>query len=123
VNWQVGVEEFRRKSRLLGQRCEEAGRESRSLRRTHATNFQLFDSERAFARWRQHKDRGMSSEEVYAYIRRRGALYGTASAIEETIGQFIDAGCRGFMVFCNTAPAEEGLEQLASLRCIRLNAV
>ena len=27
----------------------------------------------------------MSAEEVYAYIRNRGALYGTESAIEETI--------------------------------------
>jgi alkanesulfonate monooxygenase SsuD/methylene tetrahydromethanopterin reductase-like flavin-dependent oxidoreductase (luciferase family) len=115
VNWQVGVDEFRRKSCLLEEMCAAAGREPWIVRRTHATNFQLFDSERAFARWRQHRDRGMSSEEVYAYLRRRGALYGTASAIEETIGQFIDAGCRGFMVFCNTAPAEEGLDQLASI--------
>jgi alkanesulfonate monooxygenase SsuD/methylene tetrahydromethanopterin reductase-like flavin-dependent oxidoreductase (luciferase family) len=115
VNWQVGVDEFRRKSRLLEEMCAAAGRDEWIVRRTHATNFQLFDSERAFARWRQHRDRGMSSEAVYAYIRRRGALYGTASAIEESIGQFIDAGCRGFMVFCNTAPAEEGLDQLVSV--------
>ena len=57
----------------------------------------------------------MSSEEVYAYIRNRGALYGTASAIEETIEEFIDAGCGGFMVFCNSAPSAEALEQLAAL--------
>ena len=44
-------------------------------------SFQLFNSEREFARWRQDERRGMSSEAVYAYIRNRGALYATASAI------------------------------------------
>ncbi len=61
----------------------------------------------------------MNAEEVYSYIRNRGALYGTAAAIEETIGAFMDAGCRGFMIFCNSAPALESLEQLASLPPVR----
>ncbi|MGI8451420.1 MAG: LLM class flavin-dependent oxidoreductase [Streptosporangiaceae bacterium] len=115
VNWQVGVEEFVRKSHVLADLCEEAGRAPASLRRTHAPNFQLFDSEREFARWRQDERQGMSSKDVYAYIRHRGALYGTASAIEETIARFLDAGCGGFMVFCNAAPTAHVLEQLAAL--------
>jgi alkanesulfonate monooxygenase SsuD/methylene tetrahydromethanopterin reductase-like flavin-dependent oxidoreductase (luciferase family) len=119
VNWQVGVEEFTRKSRVLADLCESAGRDPASLRRTHAPNFQLFDSEREFARWRQDEKRGMSSEEVYAYIRNRGALYGTASAIEETIERFIDAGCGGFMVFCNAGPSTDGLKQLAALPLVQ----
>ena len=61
----------------------------------------------------------MSAEDVYAYIRSRGALYGTAAAIEETVEQFIDAGCGGFMVFCNSAPSVHGLEQLAALPSVR----
>jgi alkanesulfonate monooxygenase SsuD/methylene tetrahydromethanopterin reductase-like flavin-dependent oxidoreductase (luciferase family) len=116
VNWQVGVEEFARKSRVLADLCKSAGRDPASLRRTHAPNFQLFESDREFRRWRQDEKRGMSSEEVYAYIRNRGALYGTSSAIEETIESFIGAGCGGFMVFCNAAPSEHALEQLASFR-------
>ena len=119
VNWQVGVEEFMRLSRVLADLCDAAGRDPGGIRRTHAPNFQLFDSEREFARWRQHEDRGMSSEEVYAYIRDRGALYGTAAAIEATIEEFIGAGCGGFMVFCNSAPALQGLEGLASLAPVR----
>jgi alkanesulfonate monooxygenase SsuD/methylene tetrahydromethanopterin reductase-like flavin-dependent oxidoreductase (luciferase family) len=115
VNWQVGVQEFVRKSRVLADLCDAAGRDPASLRRTHAPNFLLFDSEREFARWRQSAGRGMSSEEVDAYIRNRGALYGTAAAVEATLEEFIDAGCGGFMVFCNSAPALESLEQLASL--------
>jgi alkanesulfonate monooxygenase SsuD/methylene tetrahydromethanopterin reductase-like flavin-dependent oxidoreductase (luciferase family) len=119
VNWQVGVSEFARKSGVLANLCDAAGRDPDSLRRTHAPNFQLFDSEREFALWRQSEERGRSSEEVYAYIRSRGALYGTASAIEETIEEFIDVGCRGFMVFCNSAPLVWGLEQLSSLSLVR----
>jgi alkanesulfonate monooxygenase SsuD/methylene tetrahydromethanopterin reductase-like flavin-dependent oxidoreductase (luciferase family) len=115
VNWQVGIEEFTRKSQVLAGLCESVGRDPASLRRTHAPNFQLFESEREFARWRQDGKRGMSSEDVYTYIRSRGALYGTASAIEETIEEFIDAGCGGFMIFCNSAPRIYGLEQLAAV--------
>jgi alkanesulfonate monooxygenase SsuD/methylene tetrahydromethanopterin reductase-like flavin-dependent oxidoreductase (luciferase family) len=119
VNWQVGVQDFIRKRRVLQERCEAAGRDPGTIRLTHAPNFQLFDSEREFARWRQDELRGMSSAEVRAYIRNRGALYGTASAIEETIEEFADAGCGGFMVFCNSVPAASGLEQLASLLSVR----
>jgi alkanesulfonate monooxygenase SsuD/methylene tetrahydromethanopterin reductase-like flavin-dependent oxidoreductase (luciferase family) len=119
VNWQVGVHAFVRKCAVLRAACEAAGRDPNMVHLTHAPNFQLFDSEREFARWRQDERRGMSSEEVYAYIRNRGALYGTDSAIEETIEEFIAAGCRGFMVFCNSAPATTALEQLATLSPVR----
>ena len=119
VNWQVGVSEFAHKSRVLAGLCESAGRDPASLRRTHASNFQIFDSEHEFARWRQDEQRGMSSEEIYSYIRNRGALYGTAAGIEETVDAFLDAGCRGFMIFCNSAPALENLERLASLPPVR----
>lgn len=119
VNWQVGVSEFARKSRLLAELCESLGRDPSTLRRTHAPNFQLFDSEREFAFWRQDERRGRSSEEVYAYIRNRGALYGTASSIEETIEAFVDEGCGGFMIFCNSAPSEDSLRVLAALPSVR----
>lgn len=115
VNWQVGHEEFGRKSRALAQLCEEAGRDPASLRRTHAPNFQLFDSEREFRLWRQHPDRGMSAAEVDAYIRNRGAFYRTASAAAATTAEFISLGCSGFMVFSNNAPALASLKQLAAL--------
>ncbi len=114
VNWQVGVSEFIRKSRVLSNLCESAGRDPGSLRRTHAPNFQLFDSDREFRRWRHDEQRGMSAAEVDAYIRNRGALYGTASAIEVTLEEFVDAGCSGFMIFCNNTPAPDSLDQLAS---------
>jgi alkanesulfonate monooxygenase SsuD/methylene tetrahydromethanopterin reductase-like flavin-dependent oxidoreductase (luciferase family) len=115
VNWQVGPEEFAAKSHVLARLCEEAGRDPASLRRTHAPNFQYFDSEREFRLWRQHPDRGMSAAEVDAYVRKRGAFYGTAPAISETIEEYISLGCGGFIVYCNRAPAQVSLEQLASL--------
>lgn len=118
VNWQAGVREFAVKSRLLAQLCEAAGRDPASLRRTHAPSFQLFDSEREYARWRQHPDRGMSASDVEAYVRDRGALYGTAPAITETVQEFIEIGCQGFMVYCNSAPMPSALQQLKSLRSL-----
>ena len=119
VNWQVGVTAFARKRRILANLCESAGRDPTTIRLTHAPNFQLFESDREFARWRQDERRGMSAEEVYAYIRNRGALYGTAAAIEEIIEQFLAAGCSGFMIFCNTAPTADALDQLATLPSVR----
>jgi hypothetical protein len=90
VNWQVGISEFTRKSRMLAQLREDAGRDPGSPRRTHAPNFQLFDDNREFRRWRQDERRGISAAEVDTYIRDRGAFYGTITAIKETIEQFID---------------------------------
>jgi alkanesulfonate monooxygenase SsuD/methylene tetrahydromethanopterin reductase-like flavin-dependent oxidoreductase (luciferase family) len=115
LNWQVGISQFTRKSHLLARLCEAIGRDPATIRRTHAPNFQLFDSEREFTRWRQGKRRGMSASETDTYIRDRGALYGTASTIKATIEEFIAAGCGGFMVFCNSAPTHESLSQLASI--------
>jgi len=57
----------------------------------------------------------MSARDVDAYVRNRGAFYGTASAISETIEEFIDLGCQGFMVYCNSAPKLEALQQLVAL--------
>lgn len=116
MNWQVGASELARKSRVLAGLFEAAGRDPGTVRRTHAPNFQLFDSEREFTRWRQDRRRGMNAAEVDSYIRDRGALYGTAVAIEATIEEFVDTGCGGFMDFCNSAPARAILDQLVSLR-------
>ena len=55
----------------------------------------------------------MSASEVEGYARNRGAFYGTASTIGETVDEFIDLGCQGFMVYCNSAPKLEALERLS----------
>ncbi len=108
------VGECARISCVLARVREEAGRDPASLRRIHAPNFQLFDSERELKLWREHPDRGMSAAEVDACIRRRGAFYGTASAIGARAEEFISLGCGGFVIFINESPALAGLEQLAS---------
>jgi alkanesulfonate monooxygenase SsuD/methylene tetrahydromethanopterin reductase-like flavin-dependent oxidoreductase (luciferase family) len=112
ANWQVGPQEFARKSRTLADLCEAAGRDPATVRRTHAANFQLFDSERELRRWREHQDRGMSANDE-AYIRHRGAFYGTASAITETIEDFTSLDSQGFVVSCNASPAVGALTSLA----------
>ncbi len=57
----------------------------------------------------------MSAAEVDAYIRNRGAFYGTAGGVAQTIDEFVGHGCAGFIVFCSNFPAHVGLEGLASL--------
>jgi hypothetical protein len=61
INWQVGIDEFTRKSRVVAQLSEAGGRDPASLRRTHAPNFQLFESDREFRRWRQDEQQAMSA--------------------------------------------------------------
>ena len=116
VNWQVGPAEFGRKGQVLARLCEEAGRDPATLRRTHAPNFQLFDSEHEFRLWREHRDRGMSAAEVGAYMRGRGAFYGTAAGIAEVIEEYVELGCGGFIVYCNASPDMTSLAQLVDLR-------
>jgi alkanesulfonate monooxygenase SsuD/methylene tetrahydromethanopterin reductase-like flavin-dependent oxidoreductase (luciferase family) len=116
TNWQVGVEVFRAKSAVLERWCSRTGRDVTTIRRTHAPNVHQFDSEREFSRWKQDESRGMSAAETEGYIRSRGAFFGTVERVVETIDEFLDAGCEGFMMFCTQAPATGALDQLARLR-------
>jgi alkanesulfonate monooxygenase SsuD/methylene tetrahydromethanopterin reductase-like flavin-dependent oxidoreductase (luciferase family) len=116
TNWQVGVEAFRAKSDILESWCSRLGRDVSTIRRTHAPNVHLFDSDREFSRWRQQPSRGMSAAETDRYIRARGAFYGTVERISESVESFLDAGCNGFMMFCAQAPSTGALDELARLR-------
>jgi hypothetical protein len=53
---------------------------------------------------------------VDAYIRSRGAFYGTVESISETVAEFLEAGCGGFMIFCNDAPSLSALQELKTVR-------
>jgi alkanesulfonate monooxygenase SsuD/methylene tetrahydromethanopterin reductase-like flavin-dependent oxidoreductase (luciferase family) len=116
TNWQVGVKAFGELTTVLGRWCEEAGRDPATIRRTHAPNVQLFDTEPEFRRWMQDPARGMSANQVEEYIRSRGAFYGTQEQVAQRAADFVGAGCGGFMMFCNGAPSLEVLEALATLR-------
>ena len=74
VSWQVDLRQFARKGPVLAELCEVAGRDPAILRRTHAPDFHLFDSEPEYAHWRQNPDPGMSANEVDTCVRDRGAV-------------------------------------------------
>ncbi len=116
TNWQVGPASFRAMSRVLGEWCAKVGRDFDQISRTHAANVKIFASERDFRHWKQTSPGGLSSADLDRYIADRGALYGTAERIASTVAEFIDAGCGGFMLFCNDAPDHQVLQQLAGLR-------
>ena len=51
TNWQVGLEAFERKSRLLAQYCEEVGRPFDDITRTHGPDCRLFDTDAEARAW------------------------------------------------------------------------
>lgn len=116
TNWQVGLNHFVELSAVLDRHCERAGRDPRTIRRTHAPNVKLFETRQDFVAWKQDPARGMSAEEVDAYIRSRGAFYGTVESVTQTVDDFIGAGCGGFMMYCNDSPVTDVLDVLAALR-------
>jgi alkanesulfonate monooxygenase SsuD/methylene tetrahydromethanopterin reductase-like flavin-dependent oxidoreductase (luciferase family) len=116
TNWQVGVKTFQAKSATLGKWCSLVGRNYEDIQRTHAANVKIFPSTRQFRHWKQNLPNGMSQADMDIYIRNRGAFYGTEDSIRNMISEYLEAGCRGFMLFCNDAPDQHILQQLAMLR-------
>ena len=45
TNWQVGIEDFVRKSKILEQHCEQVGRPFEEITRTHGPDCRIFDSD------------------------------------------------------------------------------
>lgn len=116
TNWQVGVDDFVNATRALERWCDHVGRDLATIRRTHAPNVCLFDSEGEFRKWRQNEARGMSARDLDEYIRSRGAFYGTRERVVDLIQGFREAGCAGFIMYCNDSPAREQLERLIELK-------
>ena len=116
TNWQVGLDSFQFKSRQLRDWCTYFERDFDKIQRTHAANVKIFSSQQEFRRWIQASPGGMSRVEINRYIEARGAFYGTEERIKATIDRYIEAGCRGFMLFCNDGPETGVLQQLARLR-------
>ena len=51
TNWQVGLEDFERKSGLLARYCDEVGRPFEEITRTHGPDCRLFDTEAETLAW------------------------------------------------------------------------
>jgi F420-dependent oxidoreductase-like protein len=114
TNWQVGLEDFVRKSKLLEQYCGEIGRDFESVTRTHGPDRLIFDSEADLRRWLDSPSGGSlwgSARPHDEYV--RDNLVGTVEQVAEKVQAFVDAGCREFVLWFRDFPASQSLEAFA----------
>lgn len=109
TNWQVGLESFVHKSSLLRRYCDEIGRPFESIIRTHGPDCRIFDTEQDLQRWLD----GPSGGQLWGrtphdeYV--RDNLVGTVEQVTEKAQAFVDAGCRGFILWFRDAPSDESM--------------
>ncbi|HEX5614374.1 MAG TPA: TIGR03560 family F420-dependent LLM class oxidoreductase [Acidimicrobiia bacterium] len=111
TNWQVGIDEFRHKSAVLARHCDDVGRDFTQITRTHAPDCRLFDSEADLRRWLDTPDGGhlwgRTPHDEYV----RDSFVGTPERVAEQVQQYVDAGCREFVLWFRDAPSSESLER------------
>ena len=109
TNWQVGIEDFIRKSQLLEGYCDEIGRDVATIARTHGPDCAIFDTEADLARWLDSPGGGSlwGRGDPDAYV--RDNLVGTVDQVTEKAQAFVDAGCREFILWFRDAPSDESL--------------
>jgi F420-dependent oxidoreductase-like protein len=113
TNWQVGLDSFVHKSKLLEQYCDEIGRDFDSIVRTHGPDCRVFESEADMQKWLDTPSGGnlwgRGEDEEYV----RNNLVGTADQVTEKVQAFVDAGCREFVLWNRDFPSSETLEAFA----------
>jgi len=104
--WQVDLESFVRKSGLLARYCEEIGRGSDAVTRTHGPDCRLFDTDAQARAWCAEPDGGnlWGGEPVDTYV--RDNLVGTPEQVTEKAQAYIDAGCSEFILWLRDFPGE-----------------
>ncbi len=111
TNWQVGLDAFIHKSKLLEQYCEEAGRPFGDIVRTHGPDCRIFDTDAEARTWCNSDDGGDlwghgTAEEYLA-----DNLVGTVEQVAEKTQAFVDAGCRGLILWLRDYPDDETLRR------------
>jgi len=111
TNWQVGLEAFVRKSGLLERYCEEAGRAFSSITRTHGPDCRIFDTEAECLAWCEEEGGGnlWGGEPTADYL--ADNLVGTVEQVAGKAQDFVDAGCRGLILWMRDYPADETLRR------------
>jgi F420-dependent oxidoreductase-like protein len=111
TNWQVGIEGFVRKSRLLEQYCEEAGRPFDAITRTHGPDCRIFDTDAEARAWCEQPDGGSlwGRAPVDEYLSEN--LVGTVDQVIEKTQAFVDAGCREFVLWMRDYPSDESVRR------------
>jgi F420-dependent oxidoreductase-like protein len=111
TNWQVGIEAFERKSGLLARYCEEVGRHFEDITRTHGPDCRLFDTEAETLAWCESEGGGnlWGGEPTEKYL--ADNLVGTVDQVVDKTQAFVDAGCRGLILWLRDVPGDETLRR------------
>ena len=112
TNWQVGIEAFERKSAVLARHCEEVGRPFDEITRTHGPDCRHLrhrartPSPGASRRAAAACGDGTATEPYLA-----DNLVGTVEQVIEKTQAYLDAGCRGLILWLRDYPADETLRR------------
>ena len=114
TNWQVGLDRFVHKSKLLEEYCDEAGRDFGSIVRTHGPDCRIFQDDADLQRWLDGPDggplrKGTMPDDEYV----RDHFVGTVDQVVEKVQAYVDAGCREFVLWLRDYPSTESLETFA----------
>lgn len=111
TNWQVDLDSFKRKSRLLEQYCDEIGRPFDEIARTHGPDCRIFDSDRDLRAWCDRPGGGhlWGRQDAESYVREN--LVGTVEQVAEKTQAFVDAGASEFVLWMRDYPSDESLRR------------
>ncbi len=111
TNWQVGIDAFRRKSAALSRHCEDLGRSFDRIVRTHGPDCRLFDTERDVLAWCESAGGGhlWGRQPAAEYLAEN--LVGTVEQVIEKTQAYLDAGCRGLILWLRDYPSDETLRR------------
>ncbi|MFN8036697.1 MAG: TIGR03560 family F420-dependent LLM class oxidoreductase [Acidimicrobiia bacterium] len=111
TNWQVGLEAFVHKSSVLRRHCDRVGRDFDSVVRTHAPDCRIFDTEADLRAWLHEPGGGHLWGEADPESYARDNFVGTVEQVGDKVQAYVDAGCRGFVLWFRDYPSSESLER------------
>jgi alkanesulfonate monooxygenase SsuD/methylene tetrahydromethanopterin reductase-like flavin-dependent oxidoreductase (luciferase family) len=114
TNWQVSLEAFERKSGLLEQYCNEISRPFGDIVRTHGPDCRIFDTDAECRAWCSAPDGGHLWGEQPADQYWDENLVGTVEQVAEKTQAFVDAGCRGLILWLRDYPSDQTLRRFIS---------
>jgi F420-dependent oxidoreductase-like protein len=111
TNWQVGIDAFERKSKLLEGYCDDIGRPFAAITRTHGPDCRIFDTDAAVRAWCAQPGGGdlWGDDPVEDYL--ADNLVGTVEQVTEKAQAYVDAGCRQFILWLRDYPGDETLRR------------
>jgi alkanesulfonate monooxygenase SsuD/methylene tetrahydromethanopterin reductase-like flavin-dependent oxidoreductase (luciferase family) len=123
TNWQVGLDDFVHKSKVLREHCDRLGRDFASIVRTHGPDCRLFDSDKDLQAWLQTPEGGDlwdPGDDDDTYVREN--FIGTVDQVVEQVQAYVDAGCGEFVLWFRDFPESESLERFAKEVIPRIEA-